>query len=47
MLWHMPHDINLLYAPKGSCNYYLLYEQPSLVKLLLMSIHFFISANDF
>ena len=47
MMWHTPHGINLLYAPKSSCNYYLLYEQPSLVKLLLMSIHFFITANDF
>ena len=46
-LWHMSHGINLLYALMGSCNYYLLYEQPSLVKLLLMSIHFFIGANDF
>ena len=23
-LWHMPHVINLLYAPKSNCSYYLL-----------------------
>ena len=36
----MPHGIIPPATPKNNKNY-LLYEQPSLVKLLLMSIHFF------
>ena len=40
-LWHTPHGIIPPATPKNNKNYYLLYEQPSLVKLLLMSIHLF------
>ena len=38
-VWHTSHGIIPPATPKNNKNYYLLYEQPLLVKLL-MSIHF-------
>ena len=45
-LWHTPHGIIPPATPKNNKNCYLLYEQPSLVKLL-MSIHFLLLQMTF
>ena len=47
-MWHMPHGINIHYAPNNSYNYYLLYERLSPVRnLLFHAASVFIAANDF
>ena len=47
-VWHMPHGINIHYAPKNSYNYYLLYGQLSPARNSLShAASIFIAANDF
>ena len=47
-LWHMPHCLNIHYAPKNSYNYYLLYKQFSPARnSLFHAALIFIAANDF
>ena len=48
IMWYMPHDINIHYAPKNSYSYYLLYKQLSPARNSLFHAELiFIAANDF
>ena len=47
-VWHIPHGINIHYAPKNSYNYYMLYERLSPARnSLFHAASIFIAENDF